>query len=388
MEPRPSSSPEPLQPFVPLRGFLPAHDPLPRLPSPFDLWEEAAGELPKLLLSDRLRQTLKSLPPFAVERLNGERELERAMVVLSFLGHAYVWGETPPADRLPPALAVPWHAVATRLGRPPVLSYASYALHNWRRLDPEGPVALGNIALAQNFFGGLDEEWFVLVHVDIEAKAAPIVSALHPGVAAAAHGDADALAAHLETMAEGLGAMVRTMERMPEGCDPYIYFHRVRPYIHGWKDHPALPEGLIYEGVDAYGGRPQRFRGETGAQSAIVPSLDAFLGIVHRDDPLRAYLQQMRDYMPPAHRAFVASLEAASPVREAVRRGDAHLRRLYNRCVRLVLEFRTIHVKYAARYIEEQSQKSEANPSAVGTGGTPFMRYLHKHRVETQEHLL
>ena len=33
---------------------------------------------------------------------------------------------------------------------------------------------------------------------------------------------------------------------MPERCDPYIYFHRVRPYIHGWKDNPALGAGLIY----------------------------------------------------------------------------------------------------------------------------------------------
>ena len=52
-----------------------------------------------------------------------------------------------------------------------MLSYASYALDNWRRLDPASPIELGNIALLQNFLGGLDEEWFVLVHVDIEAKA-------------------------------------------------------------------------------------------------------------------------------------------------------------------------------------------------------------------------
>ena len=54
-----------------------------------------------------------------------------------------------------------------------MLSYASYALHNWRRLDPQKPIELGNVVLLQNFLGGLDEEWFVLIHIDIEAKAGP-----------------------------------------------------------------------------------------------------------------------------------------------------------------------------------------------------------------------
>jgi indoleamine 2,3-dioxygenase len=66
-----------------------------------------------------------------------------------------------------------------------------------------------------------------------------------------------------------------TMQRMPQGCDPYIYFHRVRPYIHGWKNNPALPQGLVYEGVEEYNQKPQQFRGETGAQSSILPTMDA-----------------------------------------------------------------------------------------------------------------
>jgi indoleamine 2,3-dioxygenase len=390
MEPRPHSDSSPAIP--PVRGFLPAEDPLPRLSGcSFDPWEETARSLPKLLLGDHLRTALAELPPFPCDLLDGDRELERAMVILSFLGHAYVWGEDPPAERLPARLAVPWHAVAHRLGRPPVLSYASYALHNWRRLDPAGPVALGNIALVQNFYGGLDEEWFVLVHVDIEARASTAIAALEPAIRGAERGDAQEVRGGLEEVARGLEAIVETLERMPEKCDPYIYFHRVRPYIHGWKDHPALPTGVVYEGVAEYDERPQCFRGETGAQSSIIPALDAFLGITHRDDPLSAFLQEMRDYMPPAHRAFIAHLESISRVREVVSRCGAEspeLRHLYNRCVRLVHQFRTTHVKYAARYIQEQSQTNAANPAGIGTGGTPFMRYLQKHRHETEEHLL
>jgi hypothetical protein len=32
----------------------------------------------------------------------------------------------------------------------------------------------------QNFFGGMDEEWFRLIHVSIEAAAAPAIAALQP----------------------------------------------------------------------------------------------------------------------------------------------------------------------------------------------------------------
>ncbi|MEQ3648777.1 hypothetical protein [Hyphomonas sp.] len=41
---------------------------------------------------------------------------------------------------------------------------------------------------------------------------------------------------------------------MPDPCDPYGYFHRVRPWIQGWKDNPALGDGLVYDGVIETGG--------------------------------------------------------------------------------------------------------------------------------------
>lgn len=379
------------QSFSPVWGFLPPADPLLRLPPTFGPWEEAASNLPKILVCRRLPAILADLPPFDADRLHSEPELERAMLILSFLGHAYVWGDREPRSRIPPHLAVPWCRIASRLGRPPVLSYASYALHNWRRIDPQGPVALGNIVLLQNFLGGIDEEWFVLIHVDIEAKAAPAISALRPAQVAAQQGDTRALIRQLEIVAAAQEQMCQVLDRMPEHCDPYIYYHRVRPYIHGWKDNPGLPEGVLYEGVAAYGGQPQKFRGETGAQTGIIPALDGALGIGHREDPLRIYLRELREYMPPAHEAFVAAVEQGPSIRDQVlahHRSHPALREAYNACIRLVERFRNRHHEYAARYIQLQSQKSAMNPTEVGTGGTPFMRYLQKHKQETSDYLI
>jgi indoleamine 2,3-dioxygenase len=372
-------------------GFLPRDEPLDRLPRTFAIWDEIGSALPKLLISDAIRETLSKMPILDAVGLETDAQLERAMMLLSYFGHAYVWGAGDPAKRLPASIAAPWHAVAKRLGRPPVLSYASYALNNWRRIDRDGSIALGNIALLQNFLGGADEEWFILVHVDIEAKAASGLARILLAQEAAAGDRAQELTDHLEVIRDALSEMNRTMARMPERCDPYIYYNRVRPYLYGWKDQPALPEGLVYEGVDEYAGRPQKFRGETGAQSGIVPCLDAALGIGHRDDPLRVYLAEMRQYMPPVHRGFLERIEARPSIRKHVLERAARqpaLRDVYNACVAGIEKFRGTHYEYAAAYIHKQSRKAAANPTDVGTGGTPFMAYLKKHREETGRHAL
>ncbi len=369
-------------------GFLPSTPPLQSLPSNFAAWESVAAKLPKLLVSHQCRQEIEALPSsFPLELLQTSAQNERAMMILSYIGHAYVWGEKPVANRLPANIAKAWCSVAQRLKRPPVLSYASYALHNWYLINPSEPIVLGNIALLQNFLGGMDEEWFILIHVDIEEKAKTALQALFPVLDAAQKKSSDEVFSYLRQIADSLEAMCTTLDRMPERCDPYIYYHRVRPYIHAWKNNPALPDGLIYE--DCFDNKPQQFRGETGAQSSIIPALDHVLGITHQKDELRVYLQEMRDYMPFEHRAFLDDLEKLEPVRTFVARShDERLKTVYNQCVDLITRFRSTHLLYASKYIHKQSQDSSANPHAIGTGGTPFMKYLSKHEKETEEHKL
>ncbi len=373
----------------PERGFLPALDPLDRLPAEFGAWEEVAHALPKILVSGTVRGFLKQLPLVDAAQLADDRQRRRAMVILSFLGHAYVWGEEETVSSMPSCLAVPWHQVAESLGRPAVLSYASYALDNWRRLDADADVELGNIVLLENFLGGLDEEWFVLIHVAIEANAGPALAAMVAAQQAVVEEDPELVTAKLETIAGTLERMHDILLRMPERCDPYIYYHRVRPYLHGWANHPLLPTGIIYEGVTAYGDKPQMFRGETGAQSSIVPALDAALAITHAEDLLRTYLQEMRDYMPPKHRGFVEAIETGPSIRDFVlrhRRRAPRLREAYNAAVDALAQFRATHLEYAHNYIVKQAQGRPQNPRDVGTGGTPLIPYLSKHREETRAH--
>jgi indoleamine 2,3-dioxygenase len=381
----PTSQPLSLADFEisPERGFLPS-DPCETLPDSPTL-NHLGREMPKLLSARRVRQFIDEHPSLlpSIPPSWRDDECRAAMRILSFAGHAYVW-ETPgqPAIKLPFHLAQPWYAIAKRLGRPPVLSYASYALDNWHRLDQTKPIQLDNIVLLQNFLGGLDEEWFVVVHIQIEQQAGPGLEGLVRAVNAASKGNDDDVLLGLQALASAQTAMRDTLLRMKERCDPYVYYTRVRPYIHGWKNSPSLPEGLIYDHVEAYGQQPQQFRGETGAQSSIVPCLDAGLGIRHAPDPLTVYLQEMREYMPPNHRAFLQALESRTDDRgRAQLSGYVHDRRqrhpelwsAYCACVDLLAQFREIHIGYADSYIHRQHQTSATNPTAVGTGGTPFM---------------
>ena len=382
----------------PEQGFLPK-DPLEKLPD-MPALIHLGHELPKLLSARTVRQFINEqhqLLPSIPSTWRIE-EYRAAMRILSFCGHAYIW-EVPdqPTATLPPQLAQPWHDVARQLGRPPVLSYASYALDNWRRLDLTKPIQLDNIVLLQNFLGGLDEEWFVVVHIQIEREAGSGLAGLLRATTGAAGDKEDEVLLGLNSLALAQTAMRDTLIRMKERCDPYVYYNRVRPYIHGWKNSPTLPNGLVYEGVESYAGQPQQFRGETGAQSSIVPCIDAGLGIAHAPDPLTLYLQEMRDYMPPRHRSFIEALEKTTDdVGRPLLAGYVRDRKLrnhdlwtaYEACVNLLSQFREIHIGYADSYIYRQHQAHASNPTAVGTGGTPFMQYLQKHLDETKQALV
>ncbi len=358
------------------------------LPPAFDPVVAAAEQLSDLLTSGAVRRHLAALPRPEIAAFlasASDAQVRAAMVRYSFLVQAYVWGEADAPDMLPASLAVPMVALADHLDLAPLLPYSGYVLDNWARIDKNAPIALDNIRMIQNFFGGQDENWFVLVHVAIEAEAGQALSLATELVAASDAGDGDSVTALLVEMNSVWDRINAIFDKMVDRCDPYIYYQRVRPYIHGWKNNPALCDGLIYEGVAKYAGLPQAFRGQTGSQSSIVPAMDGLFGVIHENDALREFLTELHQYRPVNHRRFIEDLTAASTLRAfAVANGDAAMREAFNACVEQVARFRTRHLEYAASYINKQAPSGAGNDTDVGTGGTPFMKYLKKHRDENR----
>lgn len=374
------------------RGFLSRHNPDEvDLSGELAIIRDVAMSLPQLLPTGRVRDLLVERLPLVNLPLDtmSDAEARMCMVHYSFMVQAFVWGEPKAPNVLPENLAVPMVALADHLGQQPLLPYSGYVLYNWGLIDKDRPIDLDNIYMIQNFLNGQDENWFVLIHVAIEAAAGQALAAFGPVIEASNAGDVAKTRALLEGMGETWHRINAIFDRMPERCDPYVYFERVRPYIHGWKDNPALPDGIIYEGVERYGTEGQAFRGQTGSQSSIVPAMDALMGVGHAADPLREYLDQLHIYRPPAHRRFIDDTRAASGLRGFVEQsGDRGLTEAYNTIIQAIADFRTRHLEYAASYINKQQRAASGNDTEVGTGGTPFMRYLKKHRDETAARLI
>ena len=180
----------------------------------------------------------------------------------------------------------------------------------------------------------------------------------------------------LTSVADSLAEVNRTMARMPEGCRPEVYFLKVRPYIFGFTD-------IIYGGC--FDNVPQSYRGETGAQSSIIPTMLRAFGIAHKDSLLTKHLEDMQLYMPAPHRQFINDQES---VREFAMRAAANdgagkrIKDLYNACLAEIIAFRARHFEYAVNYIE----KKVDNP--IATGGTPYVPWLRQLIEETKEFYL
>lgn len=355
-----------------------------------DRLQDIASNLPKLLLTGTVQSTIDSLSvkELSVNELfieNRIKNIKLAMVHLSFISHAYIWGGLKPQHSLPEVITSPWVKVAKILGRPPILSYASYCLDNWFKIDTDIKISLENVGLITNFLGGVDEDWFVTIHVCIEDAASEAITAANDLAQMNEDNSESDILKSLKSIKRSLNKVNHIFSRMPEKCDPYIYYHRVRPFIFGTKDNPDLKKGLIYKGQ--YNNKPQFFRGETGAQSSIIPFLDGVFSIYHTKDSLRHYLNEMRDYMPPDHRRMIEKVEKSS---QAVRliNGSKKLKNEYNNCLEEIRIFRDLHLEFAGIYIHKQSQIKNpfgGGSTITGTGGTPFMKYLKKHRDETEK---
>lgn len=360
------------------RGFLPLLDPLKELDRQeerFDRIEELGAGLPESMGDPAaLRETFDALAVFDYSDLDDCIGLDRAMMLFSYFASAYVWVDPDnPAKVIPSGISVPLVRLAAKLGRPPILSYASYCLGNWRRIDQKSPIELGNIELLQSFRGLEDESGFILVHTDIESQANAALWGILQAKAAISDDSCAVVANALDMIGVSIRCMNDTFGEMPNQCDPDVYYRSVRPYIFSFTD-------VVYK--DCFSDRPQSYRGETGAQSSVVPSLVAALGIEHKGSILTKHLNDMRRYMPADHRKFIEWVAGTPSIRQFVMKNKGDLAGAYDYCLLELLAFRGKHLEFADTYINQKV----ADPT--GTGGTPYMQWLSQLRDETEQHLL
>ncbi|MEO1643744.1 MAG: hypothetical protein AAFR67_01055 [Chloroflexota bacterium] len=368
----------------PEMGFLIQPSPLPSLadylsPEIAQHLDSISATLSTDIAEGTIRQTLDKLPIYDVTGLIAEGQslaIERACQLYCYFASTYVFmPNAKPATKIPAGVAIPLVQLSDAVERPPILSYAPYTLANWQKIDPHGDIVVDNLRLLQKFIDKRDAAWFTLIHVDIEKRAAPAVGAIPTLLTAVAQNDHDTVSMSLMVIHDALLAMMTTLKRMPEHCHPQVYYHEVRPYIFGFED-------VIYEGVEKFGGKAQSFRGETGAQSAIIPALVRALGLSHEETSMTQHLRIMQGYMPRPHRDFIISIDGNAVRGYIVQQKNTPLRDVYNETLQQLLAFRKMHLRFAASYIANQSADS------LGTGGTDFMHWLQQLIDETQAHLI
>ena len=326
---------------------------------------EILGEiLPELIMDRTVREELvavlrplaKHIPSYLNDLKGDQQQLERFMMLLSYFASAYVYASNEsPSNRLPEEIAVPFVSIAGLVRRPPILSYASCCLNNWVHSDLQKPIELGSIGILQKFVhpsidGSTDEDWFVLVHVAVEARAAEAISAINRSHAHIESSDGSEVSKCLHQLCDSLKKINVTMKRISENCRPDYHFKFLRPYISDFQN-------VTYEGIY---GEPQSFRGETILQSSVVSAIQTSLGILHKNS--------MRNYMPPAHRNYIDRLLEKPTLRSHVENDDT-LKSLYNECIIQLSEFREHRISHIESYVHRKIDgpwKSKMQEEAEG----------------------
>lgn len=401
-------------------GFLPGELPVTKLSDEYYKdWEMIAQNIPSLLLSKKMRTVVDRVPVLKVKDslINDIGQLRRAYSVLCFITNAYVWGYDEPCDTLPDCIAEPLLCISDSLGLPPLATYASLVLWNYKPIvdSPDlidDVMDLSNLTTINTFTGGMDESWFYLVSVMTEKIGAPCVTSGLKATQAVRNDDLPAVIEELKSIAEAVDNLGSVLMKMEAMCDPHIFYFRIRPYLAGWKNmaEVGLPKGVRYGSNGEY----MTFAGGSNAQSSLIQALDIVLGIEHfptgkkasdsraisANSDQNSFINEMRKYMPREHRQFLSHLARVSNIRDYVRtKKDKDLTLAYDACLAMLKSFRDKHIQIVTRYIILQAHKKDSSSKSKvlrsglsksqgkkdqkGTGGTALIPFLKQCRDET-----
>lgn len=414
----------------PTTGFLPEELPLRRLPQDYyKPWEDIVENLPALLLSRKIRSIIDKLPQLETSQLKLTPELRRAYLVLGFLAHGYVWGDSVPVSKIPMQVATPLIDVADQLGLPPLATYAGLCLWNFREIMPgsneyaHGRFNWDNLTTINTFTGSIDESWFYLVSVFFEYSGGQCVKFGLQAMDHARNGNVTHLIRCLQELAQAIDHLGSVLMRMEEMCDPHVFYFRIRPYLAGWKNMQDVglhPNGAIYGDEKAH----RSYAGGSNAQSSLIQFLDSLLSVHHHstgDRPVpevgrttepqkvqkgssdNAFLVEMRNYMPREHREFLEMVDKESLIRDFVfqhKGASPELTLSYDACLAMLKLFRDKHIQIVTRYVVLQAKKAPkmgssstlrsglakkkaAGVEEKGTGGTSLLPFLKQCRDET-----
>jgi len=371
-------------------GFFPTSPPLVRLPTIFNPLTRISENIsmqkqdgsPGLLgLKDVGRTIQEELPLIDVSKIADPVLLTALFREYSFTASAYLLepahhtlldtGKYGVARQiLPAALAIPLEHLGKKLGVFPFLDYANaYSLNNWKLVEPDLPIHYNNVKCMRLFNGCSDEQGFIATHSSMVYHSYILVNAAQDAILAASENDTPNLAKALRKYSYGLEKIYDQFREMWRVCNPKAYL-QFRTFIMGPLGNTEMfPKGVIYEGVDP---KPRYYRGETGVQDSMLPATDNLLELHYPKNSLTSYLEDLRDYRPKDHRAYLEWIQKAAKCTQlkntALTSSRASLALLVN--LNILAKFRSQHWTMTKQYILNHTKFPRA------TGGTPITTYL------------
>lgn len=239
-----------------------------------------------------------------------------------------------------------------------------------------------------------------MVGVAVEIQGRAVTSVIDSAVRAAITGNFMAIAVCLEKLATHIAEIITILARLPEKCDPGIFYHEVRPFYAGTKNMASvgLPRGVLYDEGDGQGFWKQ-LRGGSNGQSSLFPLIDAILGVQHgsvskyqttRADSDEDYHVDILQYMPGEHRAFRSDFRRIWDIQKIITaitdpRVSQAVTKAHQNAVSELSRFRTKHIQIVSRYIIVSSKKS---PPAWATAEHRRHNLATMHQIEKQEGLM
>ncbi|KAM0689241.1 hypothetical protein Q7P36_011318 [Cladosporium allicinum] len=387
-------------------GFLPTQPPLDNLPDEYyKPWEDVVKNLQGLILSKRLREVVEKLPVLSTDRLQDAQQWRRAYSILGFITHAYIWGGNKPAERIPPSITIPFLETCDQLELPPVATYAGLVLWNWKPMfGTERTDTLSNLDMLHTFTGSMDEKWFYLVSVAIEARGAPLIPMMLEAVSAARRGNKAVVLECLRNFAERVDELGVLLTKMYDNCDPHVFYNRIRPYLAGSKNmaDAGLPNGVVFDnGGPINKQRYVQFSGGSNAQSSIIQFFDLILSVEHRPTgqkkgdeahsskkaPPHSFIHEMRKYMPGPHARFLREVNKVANIRAFVEEHsyDSALTVAFDASLAMLSALRDKHIQIVSRYIIIQSAAAKKRAETGNTKGEKKIDLAHRAKASEKD---
>jgi len=364
-------------------GFLPIKDPLDKISMKYfelrktmeDFYICQKNERKGILgIPDKIVNCVKNIPNF--EKLIYQEKdpfiLQSLFRTYTFLASGYTlessyqefiktgnYGNA--RTFLPKNIARPLVVLSEKLEVYPWLDYHyAYALGNYKRIDKSGTLHWKNLDMICKFSGTSDEIGFIMLHVYINELSPKLIESIRDE--------------NIELCANVMKQMNERRKEMWKASN-YKNYNDFRIFIMGIKgNYKIFNNGVIFE--DCFDNEPQEFRGQTGAQDDIIPTMDIFTGIIdyYPQNQLTKYLYDLRTYRPKVIQKFLDDLlnyYKENPLFERLKHknDDKSIIDLL-KIIDEVYYFRNGHWQFVQKYIISNTKYE------IATGGTPIISWL------------